>query len=110
METSDPKIMDIESEVLVDSRTYERITSFLGIPFIIVFGWVWGKYESIFSIEYEGRSVVVIYPGICLVSKNDTLQITGNWYSGKKYKIKDDIIIANRIENKSAGLFFDLEK
>jgi len=110
METNNPEIIENESEVLTDSRIYEKMTSFFGIPLIIVFGWVWGKYESIFSIEYEGRAVVVKYPGICLVSKNDTLQITGKWYSGKKYKIMDDIIIANRIENKSAGLIFDVEK
>ena len=107
METTDIEMIEIESEVLTDSRTYEKMTSFFGIPFIVVFGWVWGKYESIFSIEYEGQAVVVKYPGICLVSKNDTLQITGKWYSGKKSKIKDDIIIANRIENKSDGLIFE---
>ncbi len=54
MKTNDPEIMEIVSKVLADSRIYERMTSFLGIPIIIVFGWVWGKYESIFSIEYEG--------------------------------------------------------
>ena len=73
-----------EVKACVDSRIYERPYFFLGVPFIIVFGGIGSKYESIFSIEYEGKIVVVLYHGFCLVSAGDRLRIHGNWYRGKK--------------------------
>jgi len=45
---------------------------------------------------------------MCLISKNDTLGITGKWSSGTRYKMKDNIIIASCIENISSGLMFDI--
>ena len=57
-----------EVKACVDSRIYERPYFFLGVPFIIVFGGIGSKYESIFSIEYEGKIIVVLYHGFCLVS------------------------------------------
>jgi len=62
----------------VDSRIYERPSSFIGLPFIIVFGGIWSKYESVFSIEQEGKAVVVLYHGLCIVSTGDRLLIRGN--------------------------------
>jgi len=50
VETINNETVEIESEALTDSRTYEKTSYFLGIPLIIIFGLMCGKYESIFSI------------------------------------------------------------
>ncbi|AKB52824.1 hypothetical protein MSBRW_3571 [Methanosarcina barkeri str. Wiesmoor] len=99
----------VEAKAAVDSRIYERPFYFLGIPFVIVFGGIGSKYESIFSIEYEGKTVVVLYHGLCLVSATDKLLIHGKWYKGKKLGIKGNVIIANRVEDLSSGLVFSRE-
>jgi hypothetical protein len=73
----------VDAKALVDSRIYERPSFFLGIPLIfIVFGGIGNKYESVFSVEYEGKAVVVLYHGLCLVSVGDRLLIRGKWYRG----------------------------
>ena len=98
-----------EVKACVDSRIYERPYFFLGVPFIIVFGGIGSKYESIFSIEYEGKIVVVLYHGFCLVSAGDRLRIHGNWYRGKKLGIQGNVVVAHRVENLNTGLVFSRE-
>ncbi|MGA9187993.1 MAG: hypothetical protein WB014_05365 [Methanosarcina sp.] len=98
-----------EARAAVDSRIYERPSSFLGLPFIIVFGGIGSKYESVFSIEHEGKNVVVLYHGLCLVSAEDRLLIRGKWYKGKKLGIQGNVVVADRIENLSSGLLFSKE-
>jgi hypothetical protein len=66
----------------VDSRIHERPSSFIGLPIIIVFGGIESKYESVFSIKHEGKAVVILYHGICIVSAGDRLLIRGKWYRG----------------------------
>ncbi len=100
----------VESEALTDSRICEKMTSFIGVPFILVFGGLWGKYESIFSIKHDGGAVVVLYSGMCLVSKNDKLRIVGKWYRGNKVGIEGNFVIASRVENISSGIVFDAGK
>ena len=97
----------VESEALTDSQICKTVTSFIGIPFFIVFGGLWGKYESMFSIRHGGGSVVVLYNGMCIVSKNDKLRIIGKWYGGKKVGIEGNFVIASRVENISSGIVFD---
>ena len=97
----------VESEVLTDSRISKTMTSFIGIPFFIVFGGLWGKYESMFSIRHGENAVVVLYYGMCIVSKNDKLRVIGKWYNGKKVGIEGNFVIASRIENISSGIVFD---
>lgn len=93
----------------IDSRTYEHSSFFLGIPFIIFFGGIRSEYESVFSIEYEGKTVVVLYHGLCLVSAADRLFIHGKWDKGKKLRIQGNVVIADRVENLSSGLIFSRE-
>ena len=100
----------VESEALTDSRISKVMTSFIGIPIFIVFGGLWGKYESVFSVRHGGGAVVVLYNGMCIVSKNDKLRIIGKWYNGKKVGIKGNFVIASRIENISSGIVFDTGK
>ena len=98
-----------EARAAVDSRIYERPSVFLGLLFIIVFGGIGSKYESIFSIEHEGKTVVVLYHGLCLVSAGDWLLIRGKWYKGKKLGIQGNVVVADRIENLSSGILFSKE-
>lgn len=100
----------IDTEATIDSRICEKTTSFIGIPFFLVFGGVWGKYESIFSVEHDGENVVVTYPGICLVSKNDKLRIIGKLYNVNKVRTENNVIIASRVENMSSGIVFNTGK
>ena len=100
----------IDTEATIDSRICEKTTSFIGIPFFLVFGGVWGKYESIFSVEHDGENVVVTHPGICLVSKNDKLRIIGKLYNGNKVRTENNVIIASRVENMSSGIVFNTGK
>jgi cbb3-type cytochrome oxidase subunit 3 len=100
----------VDTDATIDSRICEKTTSFIGIPFFLVFGSVWGKYESIFSVEHEGKNVVVTYPGICLVSKNDKLRIIGKLYNGNKVRTENNVIIASRVENMSSGIVFNTGK
>ena len=100
----------VESEALTDSRISKTMISFIGIPFFIIFGGLWGKYESMFSVRYGGGAVVVLYYGMCIVSKNDKLRIIGKWYNGIKVGIEGNFVIASRIENISSGIVFDAGK
>ena len=104
------KTIGVDAEATTDSRICEKITGFMGVPIILVFGGVWSKYESIFSVEYGGENIVVLYQGVCLVSKNDKLRITGEWHKGKKIGIEKNVVIASRVENMSSGIVFDNEK
>ena len=74
----------VEAKATVDSRIYERPSFFLGMIFIIAFGGIGSKYESVSSVEHEGKAVVILYHGLCLVSAGDRLLIRGKWYQGKK--------------------------
>ena len=96
----------VEAKASVDSRIYKRPSFFLGAPFIIVFGGIGSKYESVFSVEYEGKAVVVLYHGLSLVSAGDRLLIRGKWYQGKKLGIQGNVVVADRVENLSSGLVF----
>lgn len=96
----------VEVTASIDSRTYEHSSFFLGIPLIIILGGIRSSYESVFSIEYKGKNVVVLYNGICLVSAADRLFIHGKWDKGKKLGIQGNVVIADRIENLSSGLVF----
>lgn len=96
----------VEAKAAVDSRTYERPSFFIGVPIVIVFGGIGNKYESVFSIEYEGKTVVVLYHGLCLISAGDRLLIHGKWYKGKKLGIQGNVVIADRIEDLSSGIVF----
>lgn len=100
---------DFGSEVLaaVDSRIYERPSSFIGLPVIVVFGGIGSKYESVFSIWQDGKAVVVLYHGLCIVSAGDRLLVRGNWYRGRKLGIQEDIVVADRVENLSSGIVFE---
>jgi hypothetical protein len=100
------EISGVETRAVVDSRIYERPSFFLGILFIIVYGGIGSKYESIFSIEYEGKIIVVLYHDLCLVSAGDRLNIRGNWYRGKKLGIQRNVVVAHRVENLNTELVF----
>ena len=99
----------VESKALSDSKVYERPSFFFGIPFGFVLGGVFNRYESLFSMEYDGGSAVVLYHGVCLISKGDRLSITGKWYPGKKVGVKGNVIVADRVENLSSGMVFSKE-
>jgi hypothetical protein len=60
----------------------------------------------VFSIEHEGKTVVVLYHGLCLVSAEDRLFIRGKWYRGKKLGVQGNVVVADRVENLSSGLVF----
>lgn len=102
--------IEIDTEATTDSRICEKTTSFIGIYFFLVFGGIWGKNESFFSVEHDGINVVVMYPGICLVSKYDKLKIAGKLYNGKKVKIEGNVVIASQVENISSGIVFNTGK
>lgn len=75
----------VESTCLGDSIVYERPFFFIGVPFIIIaLGGIFSKHESIFSIAYENGTTLVLYPGVCFVSKDDKISIRGKWHRGKK--------------------------
>ncbi len=99
----------VKSEALSDSKVYERPSFFFGIPFGFVLGGIFSRYESLFSIEYDRGSAVVLYRGVCLVSKGDRLSVTGKWYPGKKVGVRGNVIVADRVENLSTGLIFSKE-
>ncbi|MGB9927967.1 MAG: hypothetical protein ACPK85_06125 [Methanosarcina sp.] len=97
----------VETKATIDSRIYERPSFFLGIPIIlIVFGGIASKYESIFSVEYEGKAVPVLYHGLCLVSVGDHLVVSGKWYKGKKLGIQGNVVVADRVENLNSGMIY----
>lgn len=97
----------VESTCLGDSKVYERPYFFIGVPLGIVLGGIFSKYESIFSIINEGgKTTLVLYHGVCFVSKDDRLSVTGKWYSGKKLGIQGNVVVADRVENLSLGIVF----
>ena len=87
-----------EARTVVDSRTYERPSFFLGVPFIFVFGSIESKYESVFSIEHEGKIVVVFYHSFCLVSAEDKLLIRGKWYRGKSSEYREISLLRTELK------------
>ncbi|MDY0387272.1 MAG: hypothetical protein RBT65_09115 [Methanolobus sp.] len=97
----------IEANAVTDSSIVNRLTSFLGIPFIIVFGWLNNKYVSIFSVEHNNHRLIILYSGICPVVKNDRLRITGKMGSGGKIGIQGMIMKAFTIENLSSGDIYE---
>lgn len=100
----------VESTCLGDSIVYERPFFFIGVPFIIIaLGGIFSKHESIFSIAYESGTTLVLYHGVCFVSKDDKLSIRGKWYRGKKLGIRGNVVVADMIENLSSGLVFSRE-
>lgn len=96
----------VEAKATVDSRVYERPSFFLGAIFIFAFGGIGSKYESVFSVEYEGKAIVIIYHGLCLVSAEDRLLVRGKWYRGKRLGIQGNVVVADRVENLSSGIVF----
>jgi hypothetical protein len=99
-----------ESRAATDSKIYERPSYLLGVSLIaIAFGGVGSKYESLFSIEHEGKMIVVLYHGLCLVSAGDSLLIRGKWYQGKKLGIQGNVVVADKVENLSSGIVFSKE-
>lgn len=96
----------VEAKATVDSRIYERPSFFLGAYFIFAFGGIGSKYESVFSVEYEGKAIVVLYHGLCIISAEDRLLIHGKWYHGKKLGIQGNVVVADRVENLSSGIVF----
>ena len=64
----------IETYAVTDSNIVSKVSSFLGVPIVIVFGWLKNKYMSIFSVEHDKHRLVVIYQGICPVIRNDRLR------------------------------------
>jgi hypothetical protein len=97
----------IEAYVVTDSNIVNRLTSFLGIPFIIVFGWLTNKYVSVFSVEHNDHRLVVLYSGICPVIKNDRLRITGKMSHGGKIGVYGMIMTAYNIENLDTGDIYE---
>jgi hypothetical protein len=105
-----PESFGVESTCLGNSIVYERPFFFIGVPFIIVaLGGIFSKYESMFSIAYESGTTLVLYHGVCFVSKDDKLSIRGKWYRGRKLGIQGNVVVADRIENLSSGLVFSRE-
>jgi hypothetical protein len=80
------------------------------VPFIIIaLGGIFSKYESMFSIAYESGTTLVLYHGVCFVSKDDKLSIRGKWYRGKKLGIQGNVVVADRVEDLSSGVVFSRE-
>ncbi|MEL4306258.1 hypothetical protein [Methanococcoides sp. LMO-2] len=101
---------ELEGEVLVDSRIYEKANSFIGIPIGIVLGKIFGRYESVFSLRSGKGPVIVFYPGVCPVSGGSNVRISGIWYEGENVGIKGNFFRAERIVDESTGLVFALKK
>lgn len=97
----------IEVYAATDSNIINRLTSFLGIPFIIVFGWLNNKYVSIFSVEHNKHRLIILYSGICPVVKNDRLRITGKMEYGGKVGVDGMIMKARNIENLNSGDIYE---
>ncbi|WP_135606441.1 hypothetical protein [Methanococcoides sp. NM1] len=100
---------EFEGEVLGDSRVSEKAKFFIGIPLGLVFGKIFSRYESIFTVRGENRTVVVVYPGICPVSKDDKVRVFGTWYEGENVGIKGNFVRASRVLDESSGLVFVLK-
>jgi hypothetical protein len=97
----------IEAYAVTDSNIVSRVSSFWGIPIIIVFGWLNIKYVSVFSVEYNNHRLVVLYSGICPVIKNDRLRITGKMGYGEKIGVNGMIMTAYNIENLDTGDIYE---
>jgi hypothetical protein len=97
----------IETYAVTDSSIVNKVSSFLGIPIIIVFGWLKSKYMSIFSVEHNEHRLVVIYQGICPVIRNDRLRVTGVMGYGGKLGVYGMVMHAYKIENRSTGDIYE---
>jgi len=93
----------IETYAVTDSSILNKVSSFLGIPIIIVFGWLSNKYMSIFSVDHNKQRLVVIYQGICPVIRDDRLRITGVMEDGGKLGVYGMVMHAYSIENLITG-------
>lgn len=94
----------IEVYAITDSNISYDPGYFAGIYlFFLVIGEIGSKHSSIFTVEYEGHRLPVIYSGICPVLKNDKLRITGKMQSGTKAGIQGQIMKASLIENMITG-------
>jgi hypothetical protein len=99
---------ELEGEVLGDSRIYEKANSFIGIPIGIVLGKVFGRYESIFTVRSGKGSVIVVYPGICPVSRGGNVRVFGTWYEGESVGIKGNFVRAESVVDEGSALVFAL--
>ncbi|MDD4748754.1 MAG: hypothetical protein PHD26_02225, partial [Methanosarcinaceae archaeon] len=72
-------------------------------------GGIGSNHESIFSIEQEGKSMLVLYHGLCLISKGDKLSLLGKSSEGKKFGLRGKLLLADRVENQSSGITFSKE-
>lgn len=97
----------IETYAITDSNIINRVTSFLGIPIIIVFGWLNNKYVSVFSVDHNEHRLVVLYPGICPVLRNDRLRIKGKMDYGGKVGVYGMIMKACSIEVLDTGDIYE---
>ncbi|WP_406657199.1 hypothetical protein V7O62_01225 [Methanolobus sp. ZRKC2] len=97
----------IEAYASTDSNIVNKVTFFLGIPLIIVFGWLNNKYMSIFSVEHNEHRLVIVYHGICPVVKSDRLRITGVMTYGGKLGIYGMVMQAITIENIDTGDIYE---
>ncbi|WP_135609907.1 hypothetical protein [Methanococcoides sp. AM1] len=100
---------EFEGLVLGDSRIYEKANSFVGIPIGIVLGKIFGRYESVFTVRSDKGSVIVVYSGICPVSKDGNVRVFGTWYEGENVGIKGSFVRAERVVDESSGLVFSLK-
>jgi len=66
-----------------------------------------GKADGKIFLAQGGGKTVVLYRGICLVSKGDRLKITGKWRGGKQFGIQGNVVVADRVENVSSGIVFE---
>lgn len=97
----------IEVSAVTDSNIVNKVTFFLGIPLVIVFGWLNNKYMSIFSVEHNKHRLVVVYYGVCPVIKNVKLRITGVMTYGGKLGIYGMVMQAITIENFDTGDIYE---
>ncbi len=97
------KTETIEAYAVTDSNIVNKTTFFLGIPLIIVFGWLNNKYMSVFSVDHNDHRLVIVYSGICPVVRNDSLRIKGSMANGEKLGIHGMMMQAYSIENLDTG-------
>lgn len=108
-EAEEAKSLEIEGKATTDSRIYKQPSHFLGLNLFFVLGGIGSKHESIFSIEQEGKSMLVLYHGLCLISKGDKLSLLGKSSEGKKFGLRGKLLLADRVENQSSGITFSKE-
>lgn len=102
------KNLEPKLEQLLIPESMNVLLSF-SVYLLLLFLEVYGVNTRVYSIEHEGKTVVVLYHGLCLVSAEDRLLIRGKWYKGKKLGIQGNVVVADRIENLSSGILFSKE-